>query len=352
MKPNLLELVTDTFEIELLHRLRMDKFEGVCTSIYIGGGTPSLWAPHLLEKLLVAIRTHVVVSADCEVTIEVNPEDATSNYFSAWSALGINRVSIGAQSFDDDILRLLGRAHQASEIEQTVDLCHRVGINNVSIDLIHGIRTQTLARALKDLQRAHDLAVEHISIYQLTVEPGTRFGTRADRGEVLVVSDEELSHTYRALQDVNEAAGYEQYEVSNAAKSGYRSRHNLGYWHGQTCLAIGPGAHGLVKLPNRLYRYHNPRSVSEYLKTVQDVDAGLRSFGQNHLSVIEYEEELIMTGLRLKDGFLPTRAMQERLGEQFELMETRGLLCQSGNRWCATARGREVLNYVLGQLLC
>ena len=352
MKPNLISLVTDTLISEFLMRLAMDPLEGPCTSIYIGGGTPSLWSPHLLEKLFESIRSNVLVSADCEVTIEVNPEDVTSNYFSAWSALGVNRVSIGAQSFDDEVLKLLGRAHESQEIERTVKLCQRAGIKNVSIDLIHGVHTQTLSRALKDLQRAHELEVNHISIYQLTVEPGTRFGMRADRGEVLVVSDEELSVTYRALQDVNEAAGYEQYEVSNAAKAGYQSRHNLGYWHGHTCLAIGPGAHGLVKLPTRIYRYENARSVTEYIQSMQDMNAGVRAPVGHELSTIEYEEELIMTGLRLKDGFLPSIAMQERLGKQFELMETRGLLCQSGDRWRATARGREVLNYVLGQLLC
>lgn len=257
---------------------------------YFGGGTPSLCPPELLEGLL----DHAARLFDCtqveETTLEANPDDLTPEYLGALRRIGIDRLSIGIQSFDDDCLRLMNRRHNAAQAVQAVRNARNAGFENITVDLIFGVPGFGGDSLRRSLDRALELGVEHISAYHLTIEPGTAFGRRMERGEFAPV-DEAVSETeYALVHETLSKAGYEHYEVSNFARPGFRARHNAAYWHGVKYLGIGPAAHSF----DGRERHWNVSSVERYIAG----DAPEAEILSEHDRFNEY----VMTRLRTVEG--------------------------------------------------
>lgn len=228
---------------------------------YFGGGTPSLCPPELLEGLL----EHAARLFDCsevvETTLEANPDDLSPDYLEALRRAGIDRLSIGIQSFDDDCLRLMNRRHTAAQAIEAVRNARKAGFGNLTVDLIFGVPGFGGDSLRRSLDQALRLGVEHISAYHLTIEPGTAFGRRMERGEFAPVDEAVSEAEYALVHETLTGAGYEHYEVSNFARPGFRARHNAAYWHGVKYLGIGPAAHSF----DGRERHWNPSSVDRYI---------------------------------------------------------------------------------------
>ena len=257
---------------------------------YFGGGTPSLCPPDLLEGLLdPAARLFDCTQVE-ETTLEANPDDLTPEYLGALRRIGIDRLSIGIQSFDDDCLRLMNRRHNAAQAVQAVRNARNAGFENITVDLIFGVPGFGGDSLRRSLDRTLELGVEHISAYHLTIEPGTAFGRRMERGEFAPV-DEAVSETeYALVHETLSKAGYEHYEVSNFARPAFRARHNAAYWHGVKYLGIGPAAHSF----DGRERHWNVSSVERYIAG----DAPEAEILSEHDRFNEY----VMTRLRTVEG--------------------------------------------------
>ncbi len=258
---------------------------------YFGGGTPSLCSIGQLRALLTATEAAFDCSAVEETTLEANPDDLTAAYLTALRGLGIDRLSIGIQSFDDGALRLMNRRHTADEAEQAVRRARTAGFDNVTVDLIFGIPGFGGASLERSLDRLLRLGAPHVSAYLLTVEPRTRFGLLAERGELREVSEERCEEEYLLIHKRLTEAGYEHYEVSNYALPGFRSRHNSRYWDGTPYLGIGPAAHSF----DGRSRCWNVASVERYLD-------GAPAEGET-LTEEDRRLEYLLTRLRTADGF-------------------------------------------------
>jgi oxygen-independent coproporphyrinogen III oxidase len=325
---------------------------GELTTVYIGGGTPSLWPVDLLERWLNKVRTHFQLSKDVEVTLELNPEDANLDHLKAIRDMGVNRLSIGAQSLDDDVLRRLGRSHRKNDVIRCVELVRTAGFTNWNVDLIHGLVGQSLASVLLDVRRILDLDTPHLSTYQLTVEPGTPFGQREERGETLNVDEGLLVAMYQAIINLNETNGRIQYEISNAASPGFESRHNLGYWMGRPYLALGTGAHGFCPKVEGAERYANHAGVRNYITSVSRANDWLDlPCEMTQQTADECIEDQLMTGLRLQCGIEPTRKMEDCYGQTVQILVNEGLMTAEAGRWSASKKGRMVLDFVIERIL-
>ena len=211
-------------------------------SLFFGGGTPSLMTPKFFETSLAEVRQTFQTSDDFEITVETNPEHASLEMFSAWRALGIHRVSFGVQSFQEDLLKKLGRRHDALRAIEAIRLAQKAGMENISLDLIFGAEGQTLESCRADLYKAMELNPTHISAYQLTVEPGTLLHSRIKEGATVLPQEETLVEMHRLVTQTLEEGGWGRYEISNYAKPGFESRHNLQYWRYGDYLGLGSGA--------------------------------------------------------------------------------------------------------------
>lgn len=264
--------------------------ESKIRTIYFGGGTPSLLAPHTLADLL----EHAARIFDCscteEITAELNPDDVTPEYIEQLRLTPINRLSLGVQSFDEAELHFMGRRHTAVQAERAVRLLQEAGYDNISIDLIFGVSGFGDEVLRRSIDKALALGVQHISAYHLTIEPGTRFGRLLSRGELQQVDEERSEREFLAVHDALTAAGFEHYEVSNYALPGFRSRHNSSYWTGDEYLGIGAGAHSF----NGTIRRWCEQSAEEYA-------AGI-VYGEERLSERDHLNEYLMTSLRRIDG--------------------------------------------------
>lgn len=335
-------------------RLRAERFVdfGELTTIYIGGGTPSLWPTDLLERWLKDIKNYFTVSADAEVTLELNPEDVSLDTLKAIRGVGVNRLSIGAQSLDDDVLRRLGRAHRCDDVIRCIEWTQTAGFTNWNVDLMHGLVGQSLVGVLLDVRRTLDLGTPHLSTYQLTVEPGTRFGQRESRGETLNVDEGLLVAMYQGIVNLNEASGRIQYEVSTAAEPGFESQHNLGYWMGRPYLALGAGAHGFYPKPEGAHRYANHAGARDYIHAVGKATSwGGLPTEMTLETPRECIEEQLMTGLRLRRGIEPTGEMKRLYGLEVKALVKEQLMCSEGERWRASAKGRLLLDFVIERIL-
>ena len=271
---------------------RIDELSGESVStLYVGGGTPSLLTVAQLQTLMAPIDT----SSVAEATIEVNPDDVTSAMAVALRRLGFNRVSIGVQSFDDVELALIGRRHDARKAVEAVEILRNAGFENISIDLIYGIPGQSLESFSRSVDAALNLRVCHISAYCMTYEEGTRLTRMRDAGKLVEVDDETCVAMYQLLVDRLKAAGYEHYEISNFALPGFRSRHNCGYWNFTPYLGLGASAHSF---DGRLRRC-NPASLREYLQKINDVGF---AYDVESETTEQLYNEWIMTRLRTADG--------------------------------------------------
>ena len=333
-------------------------------SIYLGGGTPGLWDPRQLNAFLSAVETLLGFSAEIEVTIEANPGEVTSNLTQAWTAAGVNRLSLGAQSMRELTLKRLGRTHLPRDVQRSVEFARKSGIERINVDLIHGLHGEGVAEALADLDMLITLDPSHISLYQLTIEPQTQFHVRAQRGERLLEPDETLLSIYHALERRLQEHHYSLYEVSNAALPHEESRHNMLYWTMGQYLGIGVGAHGRVHLPpdaegTRGLRWQNIRSTRAYLNRL--------SSGEEHVTIEEerqplnaeaLDEERVLVGLRLRQGLAITPSLERRFGEYAARLVGEGLLDFTlpnedapWGRWSASKRGRDLLDHVSTRLI-
>jgi putative oxygen-independent coproporphyrinogen III oxidase len=317
-------------------------------SIFLGGGTPSLFSPRAMALLLETARRHLTLAADLEVSLEANPGTIERGRFAEYRAAGVNRVSLGAQSFDEAQLAALGRIHSAHETRRAAAELHAAGIDNFNIDLMYGLPGQEAGAAMRDLEEALALGPSHLSHYQLTIESGTVFA-----GHPPALPDEEA--TERMLEGCRtrlEAAGFGQYEVSAYAAAGRRCRHNLNYWSFGDYLGIGAGAHGKVTLNGHggdgIVRTTQLREPRRYLAS-----AGQGTFTRCAVAAHELPFEFMLNALRLVEGFevstftartgLPWEAIDERMAALVE----EGLLVASGTWYRASPLGLRFLNDVL-----
>lgn len=316
-------------------------------SVFFGGGTPSLFAPRQIEKILHALEKNFSFTADVEITLEANPGAAERESFRGFRAAGVNRLSIGAQSFSDDALRALGRVHNAADAARAVTAAHDAGFTNVNVDLMFALPGQDEDAAAADVARAVALAPAHLSVYQLTIEPNTVFHRRPPP---LPDEDAAAAMQHRIAEQLA-AAGYRRYEISAYARAGLRCRHNLNYWRFGDYLGFGAGAHAkLSGGDGAVIREHRVRNPRRYLERAGGDGAVA---GRRRLDGGELPLEFLMNALRLVDGFHPAM-FTERTGLprhrlQFAINAPRpaALLAQTKDNIKTTARGFAMLNELL-----
>ena len=323
------------------------------SSIYFGGGTPSLLSPEQIHELLSVIPSHFTVDEASEVTLEANPGTVDEPYLADIMKLGINRLSLGVQSLDDGELALLGRIHTAAEAGDAVRLARNAGFTNLSLDLIYGLPGQTLSSWHRTLDELIGLSPEHISLYPLTLEADAPMRLAIQRAEVPPIDPDLTADQYELAQDTLAAHGYHHYEISNWAKGGYECRHNLVYWHNLPYLGIGIAAHSYI---------HGHR-----LANTTDLDSYLNAFSSNLPPAWELDEEIgpelqlsetVILGLRLSEGVC-LEGIRSRFGidllkhysQQVDETAALGLLEYSGQRIRLTRRGRLLGNEVFWRFL-
>ena len=279
-------------------------------TIYIGGGTPSLLSPTLLRRIFDTVYTNYEVQADAEVTMEMNPDDSVQ--------LGqlpeLNRISLGIQSFDDTLLRLIRRRHDSATAIRTVKQLQAAGIRNISIDLIYGLPGQTLAQWEHDLDIAFSLGIQHLSAYALSYEPGTVLTRWRDEGRIREASDELSVEMYLRLCQRAREAGFEHYEISNFALPGYHSRHNSSYWTGTPYLGFGPGAHSYDGQRTRRANLPNLDDYIAFFASPRGGREGGVPYSCETLTTTELYNETIMCGLRTARG-IDLKALAKRFGQ-------------------------------------
>lgn len=289
--------VLNGIQLEALQRKESLADQEIKT-IYLGGGTPSLLKSNELKDILNAIYVHYSVSPKPEITLEANPEDITDAVVKNWIKLGINRLSIGVQSFNEDILSWMNRSHNSTQAALSVKIAQDAGISNISIDLIYGVPHRTHADWMNELKSAVDLNTPHISAYCLTIEPETVFGKKAVKGEVLASPSSASSVEFITLVDNLKDAGIHFYEVSNFSKFGFESRHNSNYWNRADYIGLGPGAHSFID-GTRSWNVSNNALYATGLKK------GTLISQSETLSNIDNYNEYIMTNLRRREGINP-----------------------------------------------
>lgn len=335
-------------EMEYFHERMPDLRVG---SVFFGGGTPSLMAVETAAAVIAAIRRLWPCGDDCEITLEANPSSAEAANFHALAEAGVNRLSLGVQSFDDRALKFLGRRHDAAEARRALEAA-RNAVENVSIDLIYARPEQSLAEWKAELREALAFGIGHLSLYQLTIEPNTGFYSAARRGAFRMPGDSETARFYAATQDMTVAAGLPAYEISNHARPGLESRHNLAYWQGRPYVGVGPGAHGRLLIAGQWWATAQTAKPEGWLAAVETAGHGTASL--TPLAPRERGEEAVMMGLRLADG-IPSGAVDALdavidAARRADLV-AEGLLVNDNDRLAATAQGRLLLNEVLARLL-
>ncbi|WP_404418439.1 radical SAM family heme chaperone HemW [Brevundimonas vesicularis] len=320
-------------------------------SIFFGGGTPSLMAPGAVSRIVATARDLFPAAGDIEITLEANPTDAEAGRFAALADAGINRLSMGVQALDDAALRFLGRDHSAAEALRAVDLARRA-FDRLSIDLIYARPDQTPQAWAAELTTALALGFEHVSPYQLTIEPTTAFGRAFARGTLTPPDEDRAASLYETTQDVLSAAGFETYEVSNHARGpAARSSHNLHVWRGGDYLGAGPGAHGRLTLDGVRTATVAHRRIADYVAGV----SGLAPWSERDAqTAADAAEERLLLALRTTEG-APV-ALLSALGLPTERAPVAdligdGFLMLKAERLIATERGRPVLDGVLKALL-
>jgi putative oxygen-independent coproporphyrinogen III oxidase len=314
-------------------------------SVFIGGGTPSLFSPESIDALLSGVLARLALGPEAEITLEANPGTVEAARFRGFRAAGVNRISLGVQSFDERMLAALGRIHSADEARRAIDAA-AASFDNVNIDLMYGLPSQSAAMARADLEEALRFGVPHVSAYQLTIEPNTVFWSRPPAlPEHDVAADMQL-----AAEEALQGAGYDHYETSAFARPGQRCRHNLNYWQFGDYLGIGAGAHGKISFPDRVSRHARAKQPNEYLKPDARVEEKL-------VPAAELPFEFMLNALRLVEGF-DVSLFSERTGlpihlveNQLKAAEKKGLLARDWKRIRPTQRGRHFLNELLEAFL-
>ena len=304
-------------------RLRKAELEGTVETIYFGGGTPSLLTGDEIQSLIDLVYENLEVNSDPEITLEANPDDLTVQKISELSETGINRLSIGVQSFFNRDLELMNRAHDSEEALQCISMS-KEHFDNISVDLIYGIPGLSMADWKHNLKTVLSFNVPHISAYALTVEPKTALESFIKKGKIEAPDENLVSQHYYELLDTTEAAGYINYEFSNFGKPGFESRNNTAYWEGKPYLGIGPSAHSF----DRDTRSWNIRNNSKYIRAIEDDDLPLE---REVLSVRDKYNEYVMTGLRTQKG-ISVEKVRSDFGSHFanHLSESAEALIKEG----------------------
>jgi len=309
-------------------RLRKNYFDGESvTTLYFGGGTPSRLSISQIAAITDSLSDTLGLEGLVEFTIECNPDDITSEYVTGLKACGVNRISMGVQTFDDALLEFLGRRHDAFEAISAVEICHKAGIDNISIDLMYGLPGQTLLMQKYDLEAAVSLDVQHISSYCLSYEKGTPIEKLRRQGRVAVADDDTCAQMYTQMYCHLEDAGFEHYEISNFAIPRYRSHHNSSYWSGTKYLGLGAGAH----FYNGRSRQWNIQNLDLYM---DGVEKGKTSYKIEHLTERDRYNEMLMLRLRTSEGIdlsaLPAAERDRIISDSHRLVDSRGLVLENG----------------------
>jgi oxygen-independent coproporphyrinogen-3 oxidase len=311
-------------------------------SVFIGGGTPSLFSPDAIDSLLSGIRARLPLEPIAEITLEANPGTVEAARFRGFRAAGVNRISLGVQSFDDAMLKALGRIHSAAEARRGVEAA-LASFDNVNLDLMYGLPQQTIDMARSDIREALACGVPHVSAYQLTIEPNTVFFSHRPT----LPAHDDCADMQLAVEEALAAAGYEHYETSAFARPGHRCRHNLNYWEFGDYLGIGAGAHGKVSFPDRVTRHERIKQPRDYLSASTTIAK------EGTVAPAELPFEFMLNALRLIEGF-PVMLFQERTGLPLHLIERRlrdaeqkGLLERDWRRIGPSARGQRFVNELL-----
>jgi putative oxygen-independent coproporphyrinogen III oxidase len=335
-----------------IDRLASETKGRLLKSVFFGGGTPSLMSPDLVAAIIDRIRNSWQMTNDPEITLEANPGSIEAGRFRAYRQAGINRVSMGMQAMNDEDLRRLGRKHTAQEARAAFDIA-RGTFERVSFDLIYARQDQTLQAWRKELSAALDLAIDHLSLYQLTIEDGTAFADRFAKGGLKGLPDENLSaEMYETTQELCNNAGLPAYEVSNHAKPGSESQHNLIYWRGGDYIGIGPGAHGRMTLNGIRWATECPKVPGLWLSGVESV--AVAELPRAALSQEEHGLEYLLMALRLSEGLDLARyenvSGQAISNRKISELTDLGMVITSNGRLVASPHGRMVLNAVLREL--
>jgi len=338
--------------IREIHRTAAETPHRILRSVFFGGGTPSMMDPDLVDAILREVRAAWPAANDIEITLEANPTSVEAGRFQGYRDAGVNRVSMGVQALNDADLKALGRLHSASEAMAAFDVARSV-FDRVSFDLIYARQDQTVAAWETELKQALTLAIDHVSLYQLTIEDGTAFGDRYAAGKLRGLPDEDrATDMYEITQAITTDAGYHTYEVSNHAKPGQESRHNLLYWHYGDYVGIGPGAHGRVTIDGQRYATEAPLGPFDWLKAVRTTGSG--ELERTALTLAEQTSEFLLMGLRVTEGVALSRldalsggAYDKNIHDLKEL----GMVEINDDHLRMTQKGRPLLNAVLNQLL-
>lgn len=322
-------------------------------TVFLGGGTPSLMSPDLVSAIITRIKSNWVTANDVEITLEANPGSAEAGRFRAYAEAGVNRLSLGVQALNDDDLRRLGRIHTAAEAKAALGIARDI-FPRVSFDLIYARQYQTLDSWSQELKEAIAMAVDHLSLYQLTIEEGTVFARRALAGMLGgLPTEDNAAEFYDMTEAICVAAGMASYEVSNYARLGAESRHNLIYWRYGDYAGIGPGAHGRLTLNDSRLATDTLRQPNAWLEAVRKHGSG--EVRREVLSLRDQRTEYVLMGMRLTEGVSVSRIVEngwKPLSESSvaDLIEL-GMVNVQGDRIRATATGRKILNSVIARLL-
>ncbi len=324
----------------------------VLTSVFFGGGTPSLMDPDVVNAIIARIRECWPVANDLEITLEANPGSVEAGRFRDYAGAGVSRISMGIQALNDHDLRRLGRIHSVAEARQAFDIA-RENFGRVSFDLIYARQDQTLSDWQVELQEALSMAVDHLSLYQLTIEEGTAFGDRYAAGRLRGLPVEDTAaDMYEATQEICDAAGMPAYEVSNHARPGSESRHNLIYWRYGDYVGIGPGAHGRITHGGTRFATEAYASPAKWLT---EAAGGTTEKRRAPLSGVEQADEYVMMGLRVSEGIDPNRyaalAGSPLPAAVIDNLQELGMITASPARIRVTGKGRMLLNAIIKEFL-
>jgi oxygen-independent coproporphyrinogen-3 oxidase len=340
---------SDAILRELASVAAMQTERPAVASVFFGGGTPSLMSGRAVARVLDGIAKQWPIDANVEITLEANPNSVEQERFRDYRSAGVNRVSIGVQALDESALKALGRLHGVDEARSAVRLAQSI-FPRSSFDLIYARPNQPLDAWARELKEALAFGTEHLSLYQLTIEPGTAYATLARQGKLIVPDEDTAAQLYEVTEDICAASGFESYEVSNYAKPGAQGRHNLVYWRYGDYAGVGPGAHGRLTLDGRRIATEAERRPEKWLAAVEERGT---SIACTDISSDAPRENLLM-GLRLAEGIdLAAYRERHRVAPSPSLiaeLSDAGLVASDGGRLRTTARGRLVLNAVIAQL--